>query len=247
MKKLIVALLFFPTLLLSQVVNVESKRQSEENGWNGQINIGFDLSQSTVMEWEFDNTTFLQWDNENWSVLILNETNIDKGEEISFVNDGYQHLRLSRKLNNTYTLEGFAQSQYDELRDIKNRQLYGVGIRHATESLDFFGLSGFYEYEKQAINEEQSKELVETNIRLSAYTQLNFDILKHISIRTTSYIQPSVLDISDFRITNQTSLFLNITDQVFFSCSFEGSYDSNPVLTIPKFTYNIENGFGFEF
>lgn len=247
MKKLITIIFCAPAIIFSQVVNVESKRQSEEYGWNGQINLGFELTQSTLVEWEFDNTTFLQWDNEKWSVLVLNETNIDKGEDISFVNDGYQHLRISRKLNDTYTVEGFAQSQYDEIRDIKNRQLYGGGIRHSTDNHNFFGVSGFYEFELQEGNEIQEEGLVETNLRLSAYAQVNIDLLKFISIRSTTYLQPSVLDISDFRVTNQTDLFFKFTEQLFFSSSFEGSYDSNPVVTIPNFTFNVENGLGFEF
>ena len=125
---LIITFISHTLSLSSQIVNVDSKRQSEEKGLSGITEFTFDFNKSVQTDWEFSNITYLQWDNEKWSVLILNETNLDRAAGIDFSNDGYQHLRVSKHLNKIYTLESYLQNQYDPVRDIKNRKLAGLGV-----------------------------------------------------------------------------------------------------------------------
>ena len=101
---LIITFIFHTLSLSSQIVNVDSKRQSEEKGLSGITEFTFDFNKSVQTDWEFSNITYLQWDNEKWSVLILNETNLDRAAGIDFSNDGYQHLRVSKHLNKIYTI-----------------------------------------------------------------------------------------------------------------------------------------------
>ena len=55
--------LFFPLTLFSQVVNVENKRQSDGNSLSGTIEFSFDYNDSEQIDWEFTNTSHLQWNN----------------------------------------------------------------------------------------------------------------------------------------------------------------------------------------
>ena len=75
---LIITFISHTLSLSSQIVNVDSKRQSEEKGLSGITEFTFDFNKSVQTDWEFSNITYLQWDNEKWSVLILNETNLDR-------------------------------------------------------------------------------------------------------------------------------------------------------------------------
>ena len=58
MKFFIIFLL--PISLFSQLVNVEGKRQSDENGWSGTIEFSFDYNDSEKIDWEFNNTSHLR-------------------------------------------------------------------------------------------------------------------------------------------------------------------------------------------
>ena len=124
---------------------------------------------------EFSNITYLQWDNEKWSVLLLNETNLDRAAGIDFSNDGYQHLRISKHLNKIYTIESYLQNQYDPVRDIKNRKLAGLGGRLKLIKSCVLGLSTFYE------KEEITNETI-NDIRISSSLQIKFDFGKKLSL-----------------------------------------------------------------
>ena len=91
---LIITFIFHTLSLSSQIVNVDSKRQSEEKGLSGITEFTFDFNKSVQTDWEFSNITYLQWDNEKWSVLLLNETNLE--EEIT--NETINDIRINSSL-----------------------------------------------------------------------------------------------------------------------------------------------------
>ena len=187
---LIIISIFHTLSLSSQIVNVDSKRQSDEQGLSGITEFKFDFNKSVQTDWEFSNITYLQWDNEKWSVLILNETNLDRAAGIDFSNDGYQHLRISKHLNKIYTIESYLQNQYDPVRDIKNRKLAGLGVRLKFINSCVLGLSTFYE------KEEITNETI-NDIRISSSLQIKFNFSKKLSLSTTTYYQPSTKNLKD--------------------------------------------------
>ena len=196
---IIIISIFYALNLSSQIVNVDSKRQSQEKGLSGITEFKFDFNKSVQTDWEFSNITYLQWDNEKWSVLLLNETNLDRAAGIDFSNDGYQHLRISKHLNKIYTLESYLQNQYDPVRDIKNRKLAGLGVRFKLINSCFLGLSTLYEKE-ELINETIN------DIRISTSLQIKFDFDKKLSLSTTTYYQPSTKNLKDSKIQTKIKI-----------------------------------------
>ena len=237
---LIIISIFHTLSLSSQIVNVDSKRQSDEQGLSGITEFKFDFNKSVQTDWEFSNITYLQWDNEKWSVLILNETNLDRAAGIDFSNDGYQHLRISKDLNKIYRIESYLQNQYDPIRDIKNRKLAGLGVRMKFIKSCFFGLSTFYE------KEELTNETI-NDIRISSSLQLKFDFEKNISISTTTYYQPSTKNLNDSKSSNETILLINLNDRLSISNTLSTNYDTNPAKDIPNLIYRFENGLIYYF
>ena len=241
-RKLIVGLIILcPNLLLSQVVNVEGKRQSDENGWSGNTAFSFDYNASAQIDWEFNNTTYLQWDNDSWSILLLNEINIDRAGGIEFENDGFQHLRLSKHINTRYTSETFIQNQFDPVRKIENRKLIGTGVRVKLFDKNFVGIAAFYE------RELLTDEVINKDFRLSSYLQLDFDISKNIQFLSTTYFQPNIQLFSDFRLSTQSQLNFQITKNFYFTNTVEVMYDSSPASGIQDITYRLQNGIQFTF
>ena len=237
----IVLLLFFPNLLFTQVVNVEGKRQSDEKGWSGIMEFAFDYNKSTQTNWEFSTTSYLQWDNHKWSILLLNEINLDRAGGVDFANDGYQHLRISNHTNDIFSIESFLQNQYDPVRNIENRKLYGLGLRVKFKDQNFFGVSSFYE------NEVLTDNIVDYTFRLNFYLQLKIVLSSILSFNTTTYLQPDLSEFSDCKISNETELLTSITDKISFTNTFSVSYDTYPALWVPELIYNFKSGLIYEF
>ena len=237
---LIITFIFHTLSLSSQIVNVDSKRQSEEKGLSGITEFTFDFNKSVQTDWEFSNITYLQWDNEKWSVLLLNETNLDRAAGIDFSNDGYQHLRISKHLNKIYTIESYLQNQYDPVRDIKNRKLAGLGVRLKFIKSCVLGLSTFYE------KEEITNETI-NDIRISSSFQIKFDFGKKLSLSTTTYYQPSTKNLKDSKSSNETILLINLNERLSISNTLSTNYDTNPAKDIPNLIYSFENGVVYSF
>lgn len=239
MKFFIIFLL--PICLFSQVVNVEDKRQSDENGWSGTIEFSFDYNDSEQIDWEFNNTSHLQWDNNSWSLLLLNEINLDRAGEVDFENDGFQHLRLSHHFNRIYSLETFTQNQFDPVRKIKNRKLLGSGVRVHLSERNYLGLSSFYEIETLTDN------IINKDIRLSSYLQLDLKISEKIQWLSTTYYQPKTKQFSDFKLSNESQLNFKLIDNLAFINTIEMIYDSFPANEVKEFSFRLQNGIKYNF
>ena len=227
--------------LTAQVVNVESKRQSDEKGISGVVEFSFDYNKSKNIDWEFTSVSYLQWDSFNWSVLFLNEINLDRAGGVDFSNDGYQHLRISHHLNSKNSLESFIQNQYDPVRDIKNRKIYGLGYRHNLFKNNFFGISSFYE-DELLVGDIENK-----TIRFSTYLKIKFYLNKYITISSTTYYQPDFYNLTDYRLSNDNTLIFEINHKISLTNTFEISYDTFPAAGIPNLIFGIKNGLVYNF
>ncbi|PCJ81219.1 MAG: hypothetical protein COA49_05780 [Bacteroidetes bacterium] len=230
-----------PVAMYSQVVNVEKLRQDNTSGLSGKVEFNFTARKTTVQSLDWRNQTFLQWDNEKWSVLLLNEINFNRVDGTNYVDDGFQHLRISRHLNDVFTAEAYGQNQYDPVRNIAQRRLLGAGVRVKLSNSNYFGFSTLFE------NELLTDETLNQDFRLSSYLQLKLQLSKTIKFLTTTYLQPNLSKFSDIKISSQSTLSFHITDKFAFTNSFTAIYDSFPATGIPSFIYNFRNGIKYLF
>jgi hypothetical protein len=222
-------------------VNVEGKRQSDDKGWSGTTEISFDYNDSEQIDWEFNNTSHLQWDNESWSVLLINEINLDRAGGVNFENDGFQHFRLSKHINPRYTSETFVQNQFDPVRKIENRKLFGSGVRMKLSEKNFIGVSTFYELESL------TNDVANKDIRLSTYLQLDFEISEKIQILSTTYLQPNIKQFLDFKLSTESQLNFEITKNLSFTNTIEAIYDTYPASGVKEYSYSLQNGIQYKF
>ena len=241
MNKIFIIILLFPGFIFSQIVNIEDKRQSDKTGWSGFTEFIFNYNQSTKTDWEFSNISYLQWDKDVWSILFLNEINLDRAGGVDFANDGFQHLRISHHLNTKYTLESFLQNQYDPVRKIENRKLVGSGIRIKFPKIWVVGISSFYEYEQLSNN------LVNKDFRLNIYTQLSVNFLEHVQFSNIMYFQPKFTNFSDWRFSSEATISISLSSKLFFRNSFIVGYDSCPAFEVPNTICQIKNSVRYKF
>ena len=167
----------------------------------------------------------------------------------SFVNKGTQHLRYNRKITNKTKMEAFVQTQYDAISKIDLRLLIGAGPRFKLSNNDkhyriYLGTLVMYEHEKTT---SIAEDIIEKDFRASSYLSLNFYPTETISIVSTTYYQPKLKSLKDFRMLSNTTIEFKIIEKLSFTANFEYSFDAFPVEGIPKAQYELTNGLLYEF
>ncbi|MDC1505404.1 DUF481 domain-containing protein [Winogradskyella sp.] len=236
------------TFCKAQIVNVESlRRATDSSKWSGSASLDLGLIKNTNSIFRITNRARVQYNTENNLFLFINDINLQKIENNSFVNRGIQHFRYNRTLNEKIKLEGFIQSQYDEVSDIKFRGLLGVGPRFKLSKNKkyryYLGTLLMYEHEEASSNSIN----ILRDFRGSTYFSCSLYPLDHLSIVSTTYYQPVLKQFSDFRISNETSIAFKILENLLFKTSFIYNFDTDPIIGIPNTQYELTNGIVYSF
>lgn len=247
--KYIITLVFFVLTanIFTQVVNIESKRmRSDTLGWLGTAEANFQLLKNVETIFDFGGKLHFQYKGKKSLWLFLNEYRLIKSGSTKFVNSAFAHVRYNHKVTKEFLRwEVFVQAQFNGALDVGLRGLAGTGPRIKIFDTDLFRCyaASLYMYEYQ---ENVSKTIIERNHRSSSYLSTTLDLDK-FEISNTTYYQPNIKNLKDYRINSQWDLIINMTEDLDFKTQFIYRYDSDPFPGIPKETYFLFNGLLFEF
>ncbi|OBX24637.1 uncharacterized protein DUF481 [Gelidibacter algens] len=233
----------------SQVINVETLRKKTDSAkWTGSVSLDASLIKNKNSIFKIANTADVQYNNKKELWLFINDLKFEKAAGESFVNKGTQHLRYNHSVTETIKMEAFVQAQYDAISEIDFRGLIGTGPRFKLSSNEdyrfYLGTLIMYEYE-QASEVEDNK--TRKDIRGSAYVSFSIYPTESIGIISTSYYQPRVDALKDYRLSSTTSILFKIWENLAFKTTFIYNFDAYPVITIPKAQYELTNGLLFTF
>jgi putative salt-induced outer membrane protein YdiY len=167
----------------------------------------------------------------------------------NLVNSGFQHLRYNYTIKDSsfFTIEAFFQHQYNTIKLLKKRLLYGIGPRfrllNTPKSRIYIGALAMYENEKLTDSLETSRNIT----RLGSYMSFKWDILKNLSFVSITYYQPAFSNFHNFRLSTETSFQLKITDSFSFKTGLQANYDSKPPENVQNLFYNWENELIYSF
>jgi len=235
----------------SQVINVESLRKpSDSTKWSGSVSFDVSLIKNTADIFRIANKAHVQYNYKKNLWLFVNDLNFQKVEGNSLVNRGTQHLRFNRKLNPMLKWEIFAQAQYDAISEIDFRGLVGTGPRFKLSKNDdyrfYLGTLIMYEYE-EATNVVMG-DRIRRDFRGSAYLSFSLYPTENLSIISTSYYQPRIDKLGDYRLSSNSSILFQIMKNLAFKTNFNFFYDAFPVSpAIPKTQYELTNGILYSF
>ena len=236
-------------MLNGQIVNIEKKRISDDStGWFGTANVNFAGSKTTKSILALSTGTLLEFKSKSnkdlW--LLITELNLISADKQKFSNSGFGHLRYNHKLGNAVRWEIFTQIQYNSLTKINKRILAGTGPRFKLTQYEhakfYWGVAYMYEYE-----EVTDSTMLHRDHRASSYFSFSLTPEETVSLSSTTYVQPLLKDWSDYRISNETTLSLNISKKLTFNATFKYAFDSVPPFEVPKNTYSFSNGLELEF
>jgi hypothetical protein len=247
-KVLIISIfLLFTSHLFGQVINIEKKRIiTDTTGISGNIGVNFSSAKTTRTFTIFSFNGHLQYKTEKNLFLLLGNVDWLKAGDAKFDNRGFAHFRYNYKVNPVVRLEAFTQVQFNRLLKIDQRNLNGLGIRLKLSELErakfYFGLAYMNEYE---VLEEPAE--INTDHRASSY--LTFTLIPEttVTLSNTTYIQPKLDDLEDYRLNNDTNLSFQITEHLKFVAVLNFLYDANPPIDVPNLVYTVKNGLTYGF
>lgn len=245
----VLLLMFICGHVQAQVINVETMRKKTDSAkWTGSVSLDASLIKNKNTIFKIATKSDIQYNNKKELWLFVNDLKFEKAAGESFVNKGTQHLRYNHRITKTMKMEGFVQAQYDAVSEIDFRGLVGLGPRFKLTSHEdyrfYLGTLVMYEYE-QASEVEDHK--IHKDIRGSTYFSFSIHPTESIGIISTSYYQPRLDALKDYRLSSTTSVLFKIFENLAFKTTFVYNFDAYPVITIPKSQYELTNGLLFTF
>ena len=216
-----------------------------------ELDMGLEKSNEEVFDASL-NYRFDYSPNDNYSAFIV--LNYENGYERLLnasknviTNKGFGHFRLTRKVNNTFYLEGFFQSGFNDFLLMKYRSLYGGGMRNNFFNKEnakiFLGLGLMQEIENYNLEINNKKNL----LRSTNYLSSNIVINDKANWINTIYFQVASSDQQDYRMLYETGFEFNLSQSINFTFEFNFRYDSQPHGDLGKTYYNLKNGIIFRF
>jgi len=248
--KYIVALFIigFSFTAKSQILNAESLRKvTDTSGFSGSASLAFSLKRDVNDYLSFGSNIHIQYKMNKHLVLLKNDIQFQNIEGNKFENSGITHLRYNYRFHPRIAWEIFAQAQYNKVSKIEFRGLMGTGPRFKLTSSEkykfYFGTHIMYEQEELS----DGVTPLQRDFRSSSYLSLSLYPTKTITFVSTTYFQPKLNDFGDYRFTSQSSLVIDLINNLAFSTTYTFSYDETPAVGIPNSQYNFESGFVYSF
>lgn len=250
MRYFVFLLYFSVTCGFAQVVNVETLRKASDSAkWTGSVSLDVSLIKNKNDIFRIANKAHIQYNDKTNLWLFVNDLNFQKVEGFSLVNRGTQHLRYNRTISSRVKWEAFTQAQYDAISQIDFRGLIGTGPRFKLSTTDnyrfYIGTLIMFEYERA---DDVIIDRVQKDVRGSSYVSFSMYPTEKLSIISTSYYQPRIDLIKDYRFSSNTSVLIEIFKNLAFKTNFNFFHDAVPVSTsIPKTQYELTNGLLYSF
>ncbi len=235
-------------IAISQIVNIEDRRavEADTNGWFGRVDLGFSMVKNTSEIFTVSGRTQLEYQHDKHYVLNMFSYDLVKAAETDFINNGFVHLRYNYQLTKKWTYEAFGQAQYNEKINLRFRGLLGTGMRYQIIDIRdqqiYYGLAYMFEY-----NEETEPDRIFRDHRISTYLSGLFPISKNITLSGTTYYQPAMNNLDDWRLSSQSRLVFTISTKLKFTTSFRITYDSRVPSDTPHTIYSFVNGLRLDF
>lgn len=243
-------LLFLQIKVAAQIVNIESARmQSDTVGWMGGLSASFSIIKNTTQIFSVGTDAHIQNKTKNnkslW--LLLGSLNFLKAQGTRFVSDGLLHLRYNKKITKRLRWEALSQYQNNNIMNVASRFLFGTGPRFKLIESSPFKLyvAGLVMYERE--KELPAPTILHNEIRNSSYISFTWLPKEYMEVISTTYFQPLLKKISDYRILNQVFVKVKATKHFSLSLKWNYLFDSFPSGNAPKTSYNFTTGFGYEF
>ncbi len=240
--------LFLPRSLHAQLVNIEKSRKEAKPGLQGHIDLNLMLTQNTRQIFETSTSAHLQYTSGRHMTLILNNIGLMRVEGDNLINNGFQHLRYNYAIGDGFiTAESFIQHQYNSIRLLQRRFLLGGGPRFRVYEADNIGvyIAPLVMYEQELLDDaDQSRT---DKFKGDLYISITYALDERVNFTHTTYYQPDMAILREYRVASETGLELKFTERFSFLVTWNMAFDSHPPQDIPELFYTLRNGIKYNF
>ncbi len=248
MRLLIITVLICISIPLNaQILNAESLRKvTDTSGYSGSMSVDFSLRRNTKDFFTISSDIHVQYKMNKHLVLFKNQIHFQKIEGDDFTNNGVSHLRHNYRFHRRIAWETFVQGQYNKVSKIDFRGLIGTGPRFkltTSEKYKFY-LGALVMYEHEELTDGTT---IQRDVRGSSYLSFSLYPSSRVTLVSTTYYQPRLNSFSDYRISSQSSLVIDLFKNFGFKSSYTFTYDATPATGIPNSQYNFSSGIVYSF
>lgn len=252
--KIFYMLFLFSPLQTYGQVNTEKMRNVEaQKGFQNTIGLGAGFLAGNSDQYRLAGNYRLDWLTTNYYSFLV--VNYERGESSGklFSDKGFIHARSARNLTDVWIAEAFTQKEFNKLISLKDRQLFGGGLRYELRQIDteadrsrkwVFGLGSGMMYEREVTTSPQKRK---TLLRSTNYLSVTWQMDDRVSFFSTTYFQIALRRTSDLRVLNESSFSFSITKTLSFLTSFNLRYDNEPPHHIKKYDMAVNNGINVGF
>ena len=239
-------------VLIAQV-NTESMRKEDDGkGFDSTLGFefGFEKSDQEVMEIAGEYRIDYFSSNGFHSFLVLNYENgyeKESSEKNTIINKGFGHLRMTKNISSNLHIELFSQFGFNDFLLMKDRKLYGLGLRYKIIDNNrlnaFIGVGAMKEDEKYSLKTDNFKSL----LRSTNYFTWNINLSEKATLNSTAYYQLNTSKPKDHRILYDGNFEFNLNEKFAFIFTLNYRYDNDPHGALGKTYIQVSNGIEFSF
>ena len=166
-------------------------------------------------------------------------------------NKTYSHVRRIHSLAQKMDWELYAQLENDKFSRLNLRAIIGSGLRFSVYKTPhdaiFLGVGGLYNYEdikdESNLNDGGSQDTIKGNI----YLVLKKQLLSNLTLISTTYLQPVVNALDDFRLLEEGRIKLKISNKLALNFNVQINHDNNPPQQVRKTDVNYSTKLEYVF
>lgn len=243
---IIIGLIIFAINILAQVNTEKYRTPDEKVGFSGFLEISGTVKTGNSEKTEAGIDGRVDWKTIGSTTFLVFESDYEWVNGRRSSDEGLLHLRHVRNLVNDLSLEAFGQVNYDKKILIKNRELVGAGIRYKLfdfEKSDIaVGTAYMFEHENYDLSKSVTHPAEVRVSRWSNYISFYLQFNPYVTFGGVIYYQPMFSNFSDYRLLNENSLMVRLTEVFSLSVNFKLRHDSIPPDGIKK--TDTETNFG---
>ena len=235
------------------IVNIESLHTGEpQPGYSGTVNVSVDGQSGNTDKLSVNAGARLQWHGGAVTNFAILRYNYGETSGVEDTNKLFSHARHIHQISDKTAYEGFVQAERNTFNRLSFRGLLGGGLRLKLSEIPdkkslHLGVGGFFSREtlekRAGTTDGGSKNTWRVNTYLNYVQQLN----DSVRVLSTTYYQPAIDDFSDYRLLEDATLSVKMTDSLSLNVSLDLAHDSKPPQAVKKTDTTYGTGIEYSF
>jgi putative salt-induced outer membrane protein YdiY len=235
------------------IVDIESMRVGEPpQGYSGAVDLSVNGESGNTDKLGANIGARLQWHGGAITNFAIFRYAYAETSGLQDTNKLFFHARHIRQISERTAYEGFIQAERNKFARLSFRGLIGGGARltlsekAGVKSLHL-GLGGFYSRETLESRAGATDNGSQDIWRINSYVNYLHHLNDQVSLLSTTYYQPAAADFSDYRLLEEASLSVKMSDALALNLSLDLAHDSKPPQGVKKTDTTYSTGIEYSF